>query len=65
MDDVYNKINDCNPGRKPKIVVVFEDTIADIITNERFQAIVNDLFFRCRKLIYLLYLSRNLLFLFQ
>ena len=40
MDDVYNNIDDYNPKRKRKILVVFDDMIADIMTNKRFQAII-------------------------
>ena len=50
MDDVYNKIDDYNPKRKRKVFIVFDDMIADIMTNKRFQAIIKELFIRCRKL---------------
>ena len=50
MDDVYENINDYNPSRKRKILIVFDDMIADIMTNKRFQAIIKELFIRCRKL---------------
>ena len=50
MDDVYNNIDDYNPKRKRKILIVFDDMIADIMTNKRFQAIIKELFIRCRKL---------------
>ena len=50
MDDVYENINDYNPIRKRKKLIVFDDMIADIMTNERFQAIIKELFIRCRKL---------------
>ena len=50
MDDVYNNINDYNPTRKRRILIVFDDTIADIMTNKKFQAIIKKLFIRCRKL---------------
>ena len=50
MDDVYNNINDYNPNRKRKILIVFDDMIADIMTNKKFQAIIKELFVRCRKL---------------
>ena len=48
MDDIYSNIDDYNPKRKRKILVVFDDVIADIITNKRFQAIIEELFIRCR-----------------
>ena len=50
MDDVYENIDDYNPIRKRKKIIVFDDMIADITTNRRFQAIIKELFIRCRKL---------------
>ena len=50
MDDIYQNINDYNPSRKRKILIVFDDMIADIMTNKKFQAIIKELFIRCRKL---------------
>ena len=50
MDDVYNNIDDYNPRRQRIILIVFDDMIADIMTNKRFQAIIKELFIRCRKL---------------
>ena len=46
MDDVYENINDYNPSRKRKILIVFDDMITDIMANKKFQAIVRDLFIR-------------------
>ena len=48
MDNIYDNINDYNPSKKN--LVVFENTIADITTNKKFQAIINELLLRCRKL---------------
>ena len=48
MDDVYNNVNDYNPNRNRKILIVFDDMIADIMTNKKFQAIIKELFIRCR-----------------
>ena len=51
MDDAYNKIDYYNPKRKRKILIVLlDDIIADIMANKRFQAIIKELFIRCRKL---------------
>ena len=50
MDDVYSNIDDYNPKRKRKILIVFDDMITDIMTNKRLQAIIKELFIRCRKL---------------
>ena len=50
MDDVYEHINDYNPIRKRKNLIVFDDMIADIMSNKKFQVIIKELFIRCRKL---------------
>ena len=50
MDDVYKNIDDYNPNRRRKILIVFDDMIADIMTNKKFQAIIKELFIRCRKI---------------
>ena len=50
MDDVYEDIDDYNPNRKRKILIVFDEMMADIMTNKEFQAIIKELFIRCRKL---------------
>ena len=49
MDDVYDNINDYNSNRRRKILIVFDDVIADIMTNKKFQAIIKEVFIRCRK----------------
>ena len=50
MDDIYNNIDDCNPSRKRKILIVFDDMFADIKANKKFQTIIKKLFIRCRGL---------------
>ena len=45
--DVYENIDDYNPSRKIKILIVFDSMIADIMTNKKFQAIIKELFIRC------------------
>ena len=50
MNDVYENIDNYNPKRKRKILIVFDDMIADIMTNKKFQSIIKELFIRCRKL---------------
>ena len=49
MDDVYENI-DYNPSRKRKILIVFDDMIANVMRNKKFQAIIRELFIRCSKL---------------
>ena len=50
MDDVFNNIDDYNSKRKRKILTVFDDLIKDVVTNKIFQAIIKELFIRCRTL---------------
>ena len=63
MDDVYENIHDYNLSRKRKILIIFDDMIAHIMTNKKFQAMIKELFIRCRKFRLLLLL--NLILLFQ
>ena len=37
MDDVYENIDDYNPGWKRKILFAFDDMIADIMTNKKIK----------------------------
>ena len=48
--DVYKKIKDYNPDKKRKVLIVFDDVIADIINNKKLNPIVTELFIRGRKL---------------
>ena len=58
MDDIYENIDDYNANRRRKILIVFDDMIADIMTSKKFQSILKELFIRCRKLnISLLYIT--------
>ena len=50
MDGVYENIYNYNPNRRKKILIVFYDMIADIVMSKTFQAIIKELFIRCRKL---------------
>ena len=38
MDDVYKNIDGYNAKRKRKVLIVFDDMIADIMANKKFQA---------------------------
>ena len=41
MDAVYENIDDYNPSRKRKILIVFDGMISDMVTNKKFQSIIN------------------------
>ena len=40
MNDVYENIDHYNPNRKRKVLIIFDDMIADIMTNKKFQSII-------------------------
>ena len=50
MDDVYEGIDNYNPKINKKILIVFDDMIADTMTNKKFQSIIKELFITYRKL---------------
>ena len=50
MCDVYKNIDEYNIDQKRKILIVFDDMIADIIKNKKLNSIVTELFIRGRKL---------------
>ena len=63
MDDVYEDIDNYNPKRDKKVLIVFDDMIADIMSNKKFQAIIKELFIRCRKLnISLVFITQSYFF---
>ena len=65
MDYVYENIDEYNPNRQRRILIVFDDMIADIMANKKFQAIIKELFIRCRKLNILLAFVTQSFFLFK
>ena len=50
MHDVYKNNDDYNPDKENKILIVFDDMIADMIHNEKLNLIVTEVFIRGRKL---------------
>ena len=50
MQNVYKNIDDYNLRKKPKVLIVFDDMIADMINNNKLNPIVTELFIRGRKL---------------
>ena len=43
-------IDDYNSSRKRKILIAFDDMIADIMTNKKFQSLIKELLIRCKKI---------------
>ena len=50
MDDVLDDINNYNKNRDKKLLIVFDDRIADIEYNKNFKRIIKELFYRARKM---------------
>ena len=50
MQDVYKNIEDYNPRKNRKVLIVFDDMIADMINNKKLDPIVTELFIRGRKI---------------
>ena len=49
MQHVYNNIEEYIIGKKRKILIVFDDMIADMINNEKLNSIVTESFIREKK----------------
>ena len=50
MDDVLDDINNYNKNRDKRVLIVFDDIIADIEYNKNFKQIIKELFYRARKI---------------
>ena len=50
MSDVLDDINNYNKNRDKKVLIVFDDMIADIEYNKHFKRIIKELFYRARKI---------------
>ena len=57
MDDIYKNIEECNPNKKRKILIVFDDTIADMLSNKKLNPVVTELLI----INFLLFLLQNLI----
>ena len=50
MQDVYKNIDEYNVDKECKILIVFDDMIADMINKKKLNSIITKLFIRGRKL---------------
>ena len=50
IDDIYKNVEEYNPNKKRKILIVFDYMIADMLSNKKLNPIVTELFIRGRKL---------------
>ena len=65
MDDIYKNIEEHNPNKKQKILIVLDDIIADILSNKKRKPVVTESSIRRRKLNVFLVFIRQSLLLFQ
>ena len=60
MDNIYKHIEEYNPNNKRKMLIVFDDIIADMLSNKKLNPTVSELFIRGRKLnISLVFISQS------
>ena len=50
MDDILGNIEDYNKKRKKKVLIAFDAMIIHVMSDEKAQQILKELFIRCRKL---------------
>ena len=50
MDDILDDTNNYNKNRDKKVLIVFDDMIADIEYNKNLKRIIRELFYRARKI---------------
>ena len=60
MDDIYKNIDEYNLHKKRKILIVFDDMIADMLSNKKPNEIATELFNGGRKLnIYIAFITQS------
>ena len=60
MDDVLDDVNNYNKNRDKKVLIVFDDMIADIEYNKKFKRIIKGLFYRARKInVLIVFITRS------
>ena len=64
MDNAFKNIEEYNPNKKHKILIIFDDTIGDMLSNKKLNPMYSKLFTRGRKL-NILFLLHNLILLYQ
>ena len=42
MDDIYKNIEEYNPNKKRKILIVFDDMVADMLSNKKLNPIITE-----------------------
>ena len=65
MTDIYENIEEENPDKECKICIVFDNIIADMLSNNKFNPIVTEPFIRGRELNISLALLHSLILIYQ
>ena len=50
MHDVYKNIDNYNPDKENRMLIVFDNMIADMINNKKINSVVTELYIRSKKL---------------
>ena len=59
-DDISKNIEDYNPNKRQKILIVFDDKIVDMLSNKKLNPAVTELFIRGRKLeVFLVFITQS------
>ena len=59
MQDIYKNTEEYNLQKKLKLLIVFDDMIADIINNKKLNPVVTELFIRDRKNISVVFITQS------
>ena len=60
MDEIYKNMEEYNPHKKRKILIVFDVMIADMLSNKVLNPIVTELFIRGRKVnIFVVFITQS------
>ena len=59
MDYIYKNNKDYNPNKKQKILIVFDDRIADMLSNKKLNTIVTEVYSRKKTKYFSCFLLHN------
>ena len=60
MDDIYKNMEEYNPNKRRKMLIVFNYMIANMLSNKKLYPIVNELFIRGKALnIFLVFITQS------
>ena len=62
MDDIYKNIKEYNSNKKCKILIMFDDMIADMLNNKKLNPIITELLIRGKKTKHFSYFYYTILF---